>query len=346
MEIDFHYIRRITGLLAANSKADTTKKVRETGRFAIPEFDDADAPVAFRSFTQEGNVQFETRWRDGSHWYVTNSVPPEDGQGMAVDLFDYDLMYGDLLEGERNIMHGTAIHGYVPADKKWHRVASDDALEALDKASAHFTNNTAIIGGKFAYRVLEPSFQFFIFGLRTDPPYKAYVELAMRATVESRRWYRKYGLSVKEHREAAAFLIASANLADLLTPSRAPEEFEVLIPEAFTDTLVEPASRKVLEDGLSMIGNNLDDLDLKSKIAFTILRDGISRDGRLTGDSETALANFAEFGDVLRDAKIKNKGFQDTVIAYIDFDLRVTIERLKAVRALDNSPEAPTALRM
>lgn len=335
MELEFHYIRRITGLLAANSKADTTKKVRETGRFEIPEFEDAEAPVAFRVMDGEGRVFSETRWLNGSHWHVSNSIPPEDGKGMQVDILDYDLMYGTLLNGAHNISHGTAIHGYVPGDKKWHKVTSDDAEEALAKAAAHFSENTAIIGGKFAYRVLEPSLQLSIHHLRSDQP-KAYVELAMRATDENRRWYHEYGLSVNEYKEAADFIIASANLDHPITLSRNREKFEVLIPEAFSDTLVGPASRKVIEDGLSLFDNNISGLDLKSRVAFVVLRDAISRDCRLTVDNETALARFAEFGEILKETKLKKKDLQALLTVYIDFDLRVTGERLAAIKALDN----------
>ncbi|MCV9964823.1 hypothetical protein OIU34_23300 [Pararhizobium sp. BT-229] len=336
MEIEFHYIRRITGLLAANSKSETTKKVRETGRFQIPEFDDQDAPVAYRELGQDGKVLAETRWFNGSHWHVTESVPPTDGTGMVVGIPDYDLMYGDLVKSGDNISHGGAIHGFVDRDKKWFRVVSDDAEAAYEKAVKHFTENTAVIGGKFAFRVLEPSLQFSVHDLSGTPPFQAHLTTTPRATVEHRRWYHKYGLSLHEHAEGVDALVAAAGVSDPVSRPRPVEGLEILIPEAFSATLVEPATRKVIEDGLSLANQCLSEFDLKSKVAFVVMRDAISRDGRLIVDSSTALEKFGEFGDILREAKMKTNHLQNKLLLYIDCDLRVTGERLDTMRSLDN----------
>jgi hypothetical protein len=330
MAMEFHYIRRITGFLAANSKTETTKKVRETGKFHIPEFNDQDAPVAFRMFNRGGKVIAETRWLNGGHWHVTDTAPTTGEEPTMVDIPDYDLMYGGLVSPGDNISHGTAYHGFVDGKKKWFKVISDDADEALDKANQHFTENTAVIGGRFAYRVLEPSLQFSVHELRGQPPYTAHIEHTPRASVEHRRWYHRYGLSLHEHAAAADSLIAAANLNKPVKLGYPPERFEILIPEAFSTTLVEPATRKVIEDGLFLAGQCLREFDLKSKVAFVVLRDAISRDGRLVVDNSTALEKFREFGEVLKEAKMKEMQLQNKLLSYVELDLRVTGERLDA----------------
>ncbi|MBY3433506.1 hypothetical protein HFN89_05035 [Rhizobium laguerreae] len=278
----------------------------------------------------------ETRWFNGSHWHVTESAPPTDGTGMEVCIPDYDLMYGDLVKSGDNISHGGAINGFVDRDKKWFRVVSDDADDAFEKAVKHFTENTAVIGGKFAFRILEPSLEFSVHELSGTPPYEAHLTTTPRATVEHRRWYHKYGLSLHEHAEGVDALIAAAGVSDPISRPRPIEGLEILIPEAFSETLVEPASRKVIEDGLSLAGQCLSEFDLKSKVAFVVIRDAISRDGRLIVDSSTALEKFCEFGDILREAKMKKNHLQNKLLLYIDFDLRVTEERLDAMRSRDN----------
>jgi hypothetical protein len=250
---------------------------------------------------------------------------------MAVDLLDYDLMYGNLVLPAENISHGGAYHGFVNGGKKWYKVTSDDANEALEKARQHFAENTAVIGGKFAYRVLEPSLQFSVHDLSGQPPYTAYIEHTPRASVEHRRWSNRYGLSLYEHADAANALIIAANLSEPVSFSRPPEHFEILMPEAFSETLVEPATRKVIEDGLSLAGQCLQEFDLKSKVAFAVLRDAISREGRLTVDNSMALEKFSEFGEVLKEAKMKKNHLQNRLLTYVELDLRVTGERLAAV---------------
>ena len=345
MELEFHYIRRITGLLAANSKAETTKKVRKTGKFPVPEIEDKAAPVAFRRFGRDGEVVAQTRWLNGGHWHVTDSAPPTGEEAMTVDLLDYDLMYGNLVLPSDNISHGGAYHGFVNGGKKWFKVISDDADEALEKARRHFAENTAVIGGKFAYRVLEPSLQFSVHDLSGQPPYTAHIEHTPRASVEHRRWSRRYGLSLYEHADAADALILAANLNEPVALSRPPEPFEILIPEAFSETLVEPATRKVIEDGLSLGGQCRQEFDLKSKVAFAVLRDAISRDGRLTVDNSTALEKFSEFGGVLKEAKMKKNHLQNRLLTYVELDLRVTGERRTAVLSSENDHGAAKTVR-
>jgi len=336
MEIEFHYIRRITGLLAANSKSEATRKVRESGSFNIPVFEDHEAPVAYRRFDKEGSVVAETRWLNGGHWHVTESMPPADGKGMGLDLQDYDLMYGDLVSGGDNIRHGTAFHGYVDGNKKWFRVASDDAPAAYAAAAKHFTENTAVIGGKFAYRVLEPSVQIAIRNLEGKPPLTAFVDHSPRETVARKRWHHKFGLSLHEHIDATEAIIASANLESPVARSRVPlDRFEIVIPEAFSETMVEAAAKKTIEDGISLGEKCMNEFDFRSKVAFTVLRDAISHDGRLLMDSLTALDRFAEFGDVLKEAKMKAGQLQNMLLSYIGVSLRIAGERLEEHRSLE-----------
>jgi len=340
MEIEFYYIRRITGLLAAHSKSEATKKVRETGRFTVREVEDHDAPVAYRELGRDGEVISETRWFDGSHWHVTDSVPPTDGTGMAVGIPDFDLMYGDLVKPADNISHGGSVHGFVGRDKTWFRVASDDADSAYENAEKHFTGNTAVIGGKFAFRVLEPSLKFSFHGMGGPGPYEAHLTVAPRATVESRRWHHAYGLSFHEYAEAMDDLITAANLGAPIKRCGSVDGLRILIPEAFSMTLVEPATRRVIEDGLSLGERCLGEFDLRSKVAFAVLRDSISREGRLTVDCSTALARFGEFGSVLREARMKKGQVQNMLLSYVDLDLRVARERFDEMQSVNQLYEA------
>jgi hypothetical protein len=346
VEIEFHYIRRIVGFLAANSKSETTKKVRETSKFKVPEFDDQDAPVAFRMFNDDGKVMRETRWLNGAHWHVTDSSPPANGERMELDIRDYDLMYGDLVKGSDNISHGTAIHGFVDADQKWAKVVSDDAEAAYATATKHFAENTAVIGGRFAYRVLEPSLELSVQALAKQPSCSVYIKHAPTQSVENKRWYHRYGLSLNEHGTAVEYLISAANLNGPVARDTRFEDFEILIPEAFSETLVEPASRKIVEDGLSLADQYMSKFDLKSRVAYTVLRDEISRDRRLIVDTPVAIEKFTAFGNVLREAKIRDRQVKDLILSYIDVDLKVTGERLAAMRSPQNDLSVTNPIRL
>ncbi|MDW9478610.1 hypothetical protein GOB57_07825 [Sinorhizobium meliloti] len=171
MEFEFNYASTITGLLAPRSTEVKTRFVLETTRVELPEYLDEEAPLAYSHMGGWG-YRNDTRWLNGAHWKI--APLPEghefDPLRLALNLPDFEALYAPLVRaGRPSVMNATSFYGFVDRDKRWHRVDGDTRERDLQAFLAYMRSNTAVIGGQFAYRVMEPCIELRIERVEGDP---------------------------------------------------------------------------------------------------------------------------------------------------------------------------------
>jgi hypothetical protein len=89
---------------------------------------------------------------------------------------------------------------------------------------------------------------------------------------------------------------------------------------------------------------NIEDLPFRSKVAFRVLKDSISENGQIKGDTLEALDKFRVFRGSINEHEFKEHEGSTKLLMYLDVDLMVAGTTLEAHRALRDhfDPGNPT----
>lgn len=346
MQIEFHYIRHISGFLAHHSTEAKMRKVLETGQFEVPEIGEADAPVAYREFFGSGTAR-ETRWFNGSHWKIADdAVVGFDPARLELSMLDFRAIYEPISRDFETPLHSSRYHGFVEADKKWHRIVSDDKDEIFREFAEYAANNMAVIGGKFAYRVREPKIELFVERGVGDKPHVVRSALSGVRHTSSGGHGLRYIATFPEAESAAEDIVTFGNLDHEIVIAPLPKNYEVILPEAFSETCVEEASKLVLSDGLrvaSSFENHVRDEGKTVHATISSMLQSIACSKGEPFDAEGMIMELAERAEAVRAVSPKGE-WCERLATYLELDIPVTLRRLEAKRAL--RPQAAAAPTM
>jgi hypothetical protein len=334
VEFEFNYVSTITGFLASKSKEQKTRFIRETARVELPEYNDDEAPIAY-SKTGWWRTQ-TTRWLNGSHWKVTE-VPEGhdfDPLHLVMDYHDYSEFYRPTeREGVPSVENKSAFFGFVERDKRWHQVTGDTAEQDREDFLAYARENAAVIGGKFAYRVLEPRVEFGVeWRDRNSSP-----QLVSWTRFTTKPEAMTYHASLLESEDAARELVELSSLDKpiLIKPINRPE---FILEEAFSPTLVEEASVQVMQDTFRMLRNQSYHMTARSQeLVGNLKAECLDAKGRLTMDAITAGGLILDRCAAIRASEPDRKGRLTPFETYLDHDIPVTMKRLELKRAMTPS---------
>ncbi|MBY3151311.1 hypothetical protein HFO56_02780 [Rhizobium laguerreae] len=299
MRIELPYTARIRGLISSRSRAEATKTVLRRGEFDIAEFSGSEAPVAYRRYADHGRRNDpvgETRWLNGRHWRI---VEPSGGifdhKSISLDGGESYGLYGPVFPDRRTDLDWAVAPSAVEG---WHRVTDDTTDVDHSRFKDYVERDTALIGGKFAFCVDEPQVGVFVHPDQKSNERSMAVSFSSGVTTTGlEKSY--YQMPLKEFPEALEE-IRRVSPVQIARYRGTFERSDIIIPEAFTDSMVESAAARTVELTLTIGHRHLQDFELPSRVAFKVAFDKAMRDGKLISDALEVPQILAEFGDLMR----------------------------------------------